>query len=105
MEKNYTEKKESNTRKILLNIFVIITPLITLALFVGAGFYLGYVPKVTGSVGGYFMTTGSTDTEYIFRLKRAIGIWLIGLAISLLVFLICVLIRKIYLCSKSKIEE
>lgn len=102
MEKNYTEKKESNTRKILLNIFVIITPLITLALFVGAGFYLGYVPKVTGSVGGYFMTTGSTDTEYIFRLKQAIGIWLIGLAFSILVLLVCILIRKLYLKPTTK---
>jgi len=32
------------------------------------------------------------------------GIWLIGLAVSLLFFLICILIRKIYLTSANNNE-
>ena len=91
-------------------IFVIITPIITFLLFLVSGWLVSYLPYTTGNVygssssfGGF--TSGSTATTYVFRISNAIGIWLIGLAISLLVLLICVLIRKIYLYSKSKIEE
>ena len=91
-------------------IFVIITPIITFFLFLISGWLVSYLPYTSGSVYGYSTmyggsTTGSTTTRYIFRINNAIGIWLIGLAISLLVLLICVLIRKVYLCSKTKIEE
>ena len=91
-------------------IFVIITPIITFFLFLISGWLVSYLPYTSGSVYGHSTmyggsTTGSTTTRYIFRINNAIGIWLIGLAISLLVLLICVLIRKVYLCSKSKIEE
>ena len=91
-------------------IFVIITPIITFFLFLISGWLVSYLPYTSGRVYGtssqYFgSTSGSTTTTYEFRINNAIGIWLIGLAISLLVLLICVLIRKVYLCSKTKIEE
>ena len=86
-------------------IFVIITPIITFFLFLISGWLVSYLPYTTGRVYGIGISTGSTTTTYEFRIINAIGIWLIGLAISLLVLLICVLIRKVYLCSKTKIEE
>ena len=87
-------------------IFVIITPIITFFLFLISGWLVSYLPYTSGSVfGTSYVTSGSTITTYRFRINNAIGIWLIGLAISLLVLLICVLIRKVYLCSKTKIEE
>ena len=86
-------------------IFVIITPIITFFLFLISGWLVSYLPYTSGSVSGLYFTSGSTTTTYEFRINNAIGIWLIGLAISLLVLLICVLIRKVYLCSKTKIEE
>ena len=86
-------------------IFVIITPIITFFLFLISGWLVSYLPYTKGYVRDYAFVTGSTTTTYEFRIINAIGIWLIGLAISLLVLLICVLIRKVYLCSKTKIEE
>ena len=86
-------------------IFVIITPIITFFLFLISGWLVSYLPYTSGSVRSHPFVTGSTTTTYEFRINNAIGIWLIGLAISLLVLLICVLIRKVYLCSKTKIEE
>ena len=88
-------------------IFVIITPIITFFLFLISGWLVSYLPYTSGRVYGsmYGSTSGNTTTTYEFRINNAIGIWLIGLAISLLVLLICVLIRKVYLCSKTKIEE
>ena len=87
-------------------IFVIITPIITFFLFLISGWLVSYLPHTSGRVyGTSVVTSGSTITTYRFRINNAIGIWLIGLAISLLVLLICVLIRKVYLCSKTKIEE
>ena len=91
-------------------IFVIITPIITFFLFLISGWLVSYLPYTSGSVFGLGSVgigaiEGSTTTTYEFRINNAIGIWLIGLAISLLVLLICVLIRKVYLCSKTKIEE
>ena len=89
-------------------IFVIITPIITFFLFLISGWLVSYLPYTSGSVFGFGSVgaiKGSTTTTYEFRINNAIGIWLIGLAISLLVLLICVLIRKVYLCSKTKIEE
>jgi len=44
------------------------------------------------------------STYYKFNIKNAMGIWLIGLAVSLLFFLICILIRKIYLTSANNNE-
>ena len=80
-------------------LFIILTPAITFVLFFIAGFLLGYQPKVKGSVsgGGYISVHGSTSTVYAFMIRNAIGIWLIGLAVALLVFLVCVLIQKQYL--------
>ena len=86
-------------------IFVIITPIITFFLFLISGWLVSYLPYTSGRVFGTMYVEGSTTTTYVFQLKNAIGIWLIGLAISLLVLLICVLIRKVYLCSKSKTTE
>ena len=87
-------------------IFVIITPIITFFLFLISGWLVSYLPYTSGRVyGTSVVTSGSTITTYRFRINNAIGIWLIGLAISLLVLLICVLIRKVYLCSETKIEE
>jgi hypothetical protein len=87
-------------------LFIILSPAITFVLFFIAGFLLGYQPKVSGRVsgGGYYSVsiTGSTSTEYVFMVRNAIGIWLIGLAIALLVFLVCVLIQKQYLGTDKK---
>lgn len=78
-------------------LFIILAPVITFVLFFIAGFLLGYQPNVSGSVSGATWVYGSTSTNYVFMIRDAIGIWLIGLAVALLVFLICVLIRKQYL--------
>ena len=78
-------------------IFLVLTPIITFVLFVVAGILLSYVPHVSGSTSGMTLVTGRTTTEYVFSIKNAVGIWLIGVAVSLLVLLVCILIRKITL--------
>ncbi|MBE6638814.1 MAG: hypothetical protein E7616_05085 [Ruminococcaceae bacterium] len=65
-------------------------------MFLIAGRLLGYEPHTTG----YTLVS----TYYKFNIKNAMGIWLIGLAVSLLFFLICILIRKIYLTSANNNE-
>ena len=70
-------------------IFLMLTPIINFVLFFVAGFLLGKQPNVHG--------LQLTQTDYLFSIERAVGIWLIGLAVSLLVLLICILIRKISL--------
>lgn len=78
-------------------LFIILTPAITFVLFFIAGFLLGYQPNVSGRVsGGSYGVYGSTSTNYTFMIRNAIGIWLIGLAVTLLVFLVCILIQKQY---------
>ena len=74
-------------------LFLVLPPAVNLALFWIAGVLLSFDPYVSGRVSNYF--GGETTTEYIFNIKKAIGIGLIGLAVSLLVLLVCVLIRKI----------
>ena len=87
-------------------LFIILTPAITFVLFFIAGFLLAYQPKVTGRVTGtivsYAKISGSTSTQYLFMIRNAIGIWLIGLAVTLLVFLVCILIQKQYLGTVEK---
>ena len=83
-------------------LFIILTPAITFVLFFIAGFLLAYQPKVTGSVSGGYFISGSTSTTYTFMIRNAIGIWLIGLAVTLLVFLVCILIQKQYLGTVEK---
>ena len=61
-------------------------PLVNMVLFIVAGILMSYEPYVHG-----YSLVG---TSYLFSMKNAVGIWLIGLAVSLLVFLVCVLIRK-----------
>ena len=88
-------------------IFVALTPIFTLYLFFVAGLLLSFVPNVSGEIvdnstttiwgSGYSDVTGTTSTEYIFSIKNAIGIWLIGLVVSLVVLLLCILVRKVYL--------
>ena len=83
-------------------LFIILTPVVTFVLFFIAGFLLGYQPDVYGSVSGYISpysggtVGGSTSTKYVFMIRNAMGIWLIGLAVAVLVFLLCVLIQKQY---------
>lgn len=78
--------------------FLFLTPMINFVLFFVAGILLSYVPYTSGKTYGITgTTTGKTSTEYIFSIKNAIGIWLIGIAVSLLVLLVCILIRKIFL--------
>ena len=92
-------------------IFVVVMPIITFLLFLIAGWTLSFLPYTSGETSGFISSMlggtvkGSTTTTYEFRILNAIGIWLIGLAISLLVLLICVLIRKVYLGSTLKIEK
>ena len=83
-------------------LFIILTPAITFVLFFIAGFLLAYQPNVTGRVSGSYFISGSTSTQYLFMIRNAIGIWLIGLAVALSVFLVCVLIRKQYLGTVEK---
>ena len=74
--------------------FAIIAPIINFVLFAIAGFFLGFVPRSSGYISSY---GGSIRTKYAFSFRTAIGVWLIGLAVSFLVFLICVLIQKAFL--------
>ena len=83
-------------------LFIILTPAITFVLFFIAGFLLGYQPNVSGRVSGSYVVSGSTSTNYTFMIRNAIGIWLIGLAVTLLVFLVCILIQKQYLGTVEK---
>ena len=82
--------------KIIRNkLFVIVTPIINFVLFIVAGIFLGYEANVVGF--SYVSTT------YQFSIRGALGVWLIGLAVSLLVFLICVLLQKVFSsCSKEQ---
>lgn len=68
-------------------LFLVLTPTINFILFFVSGILLSYVPHIT--ISAY------KSTEYIFSIKNAVGIWLIGIAVTLLVFLVCVLIQKI----------
>lgn len=83
-------------------LFPLLTPAVTLVLSMLAGVFLGYQPRVTGSTYGYISSVtggrveGATQTLYEFSLTRALGIWLIGIAVSLSVFLLSVLIQKLY---------
>ena len=76
--------------------FVVLAPIINLVLFIVAGVMLSYVPNVSGMTSGSSgLTWGNTTTKYIFSIKNAIGIWLIGVAVSFLILLVCILISKI----------
>ena len=75
--------------------FVFLTPILNFVLFFVAGILLSYVPYVSGKTyGASGFSSGNTSTEYVFSIKNAIGVWLIGIAVSLLVLLVCVLIKK-----------
>ncbi len=77
--------------------FVVITTMLTLALGIAMGFLLGYKSTVR-STGG---STGITYNTYSPDLKLALGYWALALMITILVFLICCLIRKVYLNDKT----
>ena len=81
-------------------LFVVLAPTLNFLLFIVAGVKLSYVPHISGYTSGASgFTKGETTTEYVFSINNAIGIWLIGIATSLLMLLVCVLIRKISLKS------
>lgn len=85
--------------------FVILSTTITFVLGGLAGWLLGYQPYTTGRVSGgdwIGITSGSTNTEYLFQLKTAFGYWIIALIITFVVFLLCVLIRKQFLNGEKK---
>lgn len=69
-------------------ILVIFTPIITFIVGFVAGWLLGYQSEA----GGYLQTY----TEYNFQIRTAIGYWLFALIISLVVLLLCILIKKQY---------
>lgn len=48
-------------------------------------------------MSGYGGVSGLVETKYVFSAKIAVGYWLLALAITFLVLLGTVLIRKIYL--------
>ena len=77
-------------------LFVILTPLCNFVLFLTAGFLMRNEPYVIGY--------NFVSTYYRADMKKVLGIWLIGLAVSLLVFLVCILIRKAYLPSTDENE-
>lgn len=86
--------------------FVFLTPAFSLVLFLIAGWLLGYVPKVTGDVWGtQYGSSGYTRTQFVFSMRNAVGIWLIGVAVSLLIFLVCVFIQKLYFLAADKHSE
>ena len=73
-------------RKSLYRFLLFSVPIIILILFVIAGFLLGYRVNV------YVL---AAITRYEFSITKAIGIWLIGLAISLLTLLVSILVDKV----------
>lgn len=78
-------------------LFVILTPILTLAIGGIAGWLLGYQPNISRQItesDGHKIS--STTFSYVFQIKAAIGYWLLAVVISLVVFLLCVLIQKIY---------
>lgn len=75
-------------------LFVILMPIITLVIGGVAGWLLGYQPMVTSYAGSGY---GKTSIEDLFQLKTASGYWLFAIILSLVVFLLCVIIRKQYI--------
>lgn len=80
-------------------LFVILTPTLTFIIGLVAGWLLGYQPNVSGNTNGYVgmyggNVSGSTSTTYVFQIKTSVGYWLFALVISLVVLLLCVLIKK-----------
>ena len=83
-------------------LFVVISTAVTAALGGVAGWLLAYQPSVNGAaygqiINGYGGVSGLVETKYVFSAKIAVGYWLLALAITFLVLLVAVLIRKIYL--------
>ena len=79
--------------------------MISFVLFLIAGVQLSYLPVVSGSVKGMTYVSGKIETQYLFSMKHAMGIWLIGVAVSLLVLLTCILIRKTVINSFDESES
>ena len=82
-------------------VFVILTPIIIFVLGVVAGVLLGFQPSVQGKVSGWSgtlggVTSGSTATEYIFRIETAIGYWILALICAVIVLLLCIVIKNHY---------
>ena len=75
--------------------FPVIPPAVVQLLGIIAGVLLAYQPIVTG---GY----GSTGTTYRFQIRAAFGYWLFSLTISFTVFLLCLVIRKLYQPEEDK---
>lgn len=87
-------------------LFVIIVPIIVLAIGVGAGIFLGYQPVVSGTVSGtQWGSSGRTGTKYVFRIETAVGYWMLALIFAITVLFICILIRKLYLNSTPSVAN
>ena len=87
-------------------LFVIIVPIIILALGIGAGILLGYQPVTSGYTSGNMgVSYGSTNTKYVFRIETAIGYWMLALIFAITVLFICILIRKLFLNSTTSIAN
>lgn len=95
-------------KKIFISkLFLILTPIILFLIGVGAGVLLGFQPSVSGSVSGWSSlyggsTSGSTSTEFVFRIETAVGYWLLAFIISVVALLLCVMIRNYYLDRAEK---
>ena len=75
--------------------FLVIPPVVVWLLGILAGVLLAYQPKVSGG-------SGFAGTSYQFQIRAAIGYWLFSLTISLTVFLLCLVIRKLYQPEEDK---
>lgn len=88
--------------------FVAITTIISLALSIVAGWGSGYVPIAYGKPG---VINGGVATHLEFSFKVAAGHWAIGFAVTVLVFVACVAVRKLYLnkaendCNNKTLSE
>lgn len=70
-------------------LFVAVTTIISFVLSIAAGWGSGYVPIAEGYP--------DTVTHLEFSFKVALGHWAIGFAITVLVFLACLAVRRLYL--------
>ena len=82
--------------------FVPISTAASLVISLVAGILLGSQPETSGRVtGGY----GSVDTDHVFQFRVALGYWLLGLLLTAVVCLLCVLVRAHFLQSAEKEEK
>lgn len=76
--------------------FVILTPLLTLIMGLGAGWLLSYQSPMRFNRPSDDLIGSTLADEYVFQIRVAFGYWLLALIFSLIVLLLCILIKKQY---------